>query len=63
MEKSKEVALRAIGVDGKRIWAWCGQKDLLDSCCTKNKWKLYGKILYRVQRRVGDVDMEEDLFS
>ena len=60
-KKSKEAAVREMGVDSKMIHEWCKQKQMLAS------WKKKGASLRKRQFGAGkkalDVDLEAALFS
>ena len=60
-KSSKEAAVRAYGVDAKRIRAWCSQKEQLLALHSDGKAKR--KRLEGAGRRPKDTEMEEELFE
>ena len=59
--KSKKAAAKEMGVDSKRIWEWCKQKETLASL--KKKGASLHKRQCGVGRMVLNVDLEDVLFS
>ena len=60
-KKSKEAAVREMGVDSKRIREWCKQKQVLASL--KKKGASLCKRQCGAGRKALDVDLEDVLFS
>ena len=59
--KGKKAAAREMGVNSKRIWKWCKQKETLASL--KKKGASSHKRQCGAGRKALDVDMEDALFS